>query len=38
MQSRNGYKLIAEIREMARKRGLRVGREKIKAWINEGRR
>lgn len=29
---------IAEIREMARKRGLRISHEEIKSWIEEGRR
>jgi prevent-host-death family protein len=29
---------IAELREMARKRGLRVSQEEIKSWIEEGRR
>jgi prevent-host-death family protein len=28
---------IAELREMARKRGLRVSHEEIKSWIEEGR-
>jgi prevent-host-death family protein len=28
---------IAEIREMARKRGLRISHEEIKSWIDEGR-
>ena len=28
---------ILEIREMARKRGLRISHEEIKSWINEGR-
>ena len=28
---------IAELREMARKRGLRISHEEIKSWIEEGR-
>jgi len=28
---------IAELREMARKRGLRISPEEIKSWIEEGR-
>jgi prevent-host-death family protein len=28
---------IAELREMARKRGLRVSHEEIKSWIEDGR-
>ena len=28
---------MAEIREMARKRGLRISQEEIKSWIEEGR-
>ena len=28
---------IAEIREMARNRGLRISHEEIKSWIDEGR-
>ncbi|MBM3530319.1 MAG: type II toxin-antitoxin system prevent-host-death family antitoxin [Alphaproteobacteria bacterium] len=31
-------KAIAELREMARKRGLRATHEEIKSWIEEGRR
>jgi hypothetical protein len=30
-------KALLEIRELARKRGLRVSPKTIKAWINEGR-
>jgi prevent-host-death family protein len=30
-------KAMAELREMARKRGLRVSQEEIKSWIEEGR-
>jgi prevent-host-death family protein len=30
-------KAIAELREMARQRGLRVSHEEIKSWIEEGR-
>jgi prevent-host-death family protein len=29
---------IAELREMARKRGLRLSQDEIKSWIEEGRR